>query len=76
MISSGNAASMERGGSQLAGQSLGSLQHGPPSLTERLEGQKVQLEQQLANVNAALRAIKSSPEIETAVNAIARVGHF
>lgn len=44
------------------------------SFTKRLLRRKGELEVQLANVNEALDALKNSPEVERAVNAITRIG--
>ena len=42
----------------------------PPSMTERLEAQRDSLKAQLERVEAALDAIRKSPDVEAAVNAI------
>lgn len=47
-----------------------------PSMTERLEAQQAQLKDQLEKVEAALAALKKSPDVAEAVNAISRLGGY
>lgn len=49
---------------------------GPMSMTERLEAQRDSLKAQLEKVEAALEAIRKSPDVEAAVNAISRLGGY
>jgi hypothetical protein len=46
----------------------------PPTLKQRLEMQKTQIEAQLGNVNAALGALDENPDVENVINALAKVG--
>ena len=47
-----------------------------PTLSDRLQGEKERLEQRLREVNEAIAALDSSPEVKAAVDAIAKLGHF
>ncbi|MFH2033769.1 MAG: hypothetical protein ABIJ26_03585 [Candidatus Margulisiibacteriota bacterium] len=44
-----------------------------PTLTERLQSQKAELERQLEKVNEALDSLKENPKLQTLFEAISRV---
>jgi len=48
----------------------------PTSTTERLKGEKERLEQRLEAVNEAIGALEANPEIQNAIDAISKLGHF
>ena len=48
----------------------------PTSTTDRLKGEKERLEQRLAAVNEAIEALARNPEIQNAIDAISKLGHF
>lgn len=48
----------------------------PTSTTDRLNNEKERLEQRLEAVNAAIEALESNPEIQNAIDAISKLGHF
>ena len=48
----------------------------PASTTDRLNGEKERLEQRLDAVNEALAALEANPEIQNAIDAISKLGHF
>jgi len=48
----------------------------PTSTTDRLRSEKDRLEQRLEQVNKAIEALESSPEIQRAIDAISKLGHF
>ena len=48
----------------------------PTSTTDRLQSEKERLEQRLAAVNEAIAALESNPEIQAAIDAISKLGHF
>lgn len=48
----------------------------PISTTDRLKGEKERLEQRLEAVNQAISALESNPEIQNAIDAISKLGHF
>ena len=48
----------------------------PTSTTDRLEGEKDRLEQRLKAVNEAITALESNPEIQNAIDALSKLGHF
>ncbi len=48
----------------------------PTSTTDRLKGEKERLEQRLDAVNEAITALEVNPEIQTAIDAISKLGHF
>lgn len=43
------------------------------TLTEQLEGRKIDLESRLKEINDALESLKKNPELENILNLIARV---
>ncbi len=45
-----------------------------PPLTVRLQGEKVRLEQRLADVNHALELLRANPSIAEALDAISKLG--
>ncbi len=48
----------------------------PISTTDRLSSEKERLEQRLEAVDAAISALESNPEIQNAIDAISKLGHF
>ena len=48
----------------------------PTSTTDRLKGEKERLEQRLDAVNEAISALEKNPEIQNAIDAISKLGHF
>ena len=48
----------------------------PTSTTDRLKGEKERLEQRLAAVDEAIGALEANPEIQNAIDAISKLGHF
>ena len=48
----------------------------PPTITERLRDQKKRLEIQLEQINEALAALDSNPEVARTVDAISKLGHL
>ncbi len=48
----------------------------PISTTDRLKGEKERLEQRLEAVNEAISALERNPEIQNAIDAISKLGHF
>jgi len=48
----------------------------PTSTTDRLNSEKERLEQRLVAVNEAIEALKRNPEIQNAIDAISKLGHF
>ena len=55
-------------------ESVGQLM--PTSTTDRLKGEKERLEQRLDAVNEAIAALEANPEIQNAIDAISKLGHF
>jgi hypothetical protein len=53
-----------------------SMEIRPQSLRERLEYQKQRLESNLADVNGAIEALDSNPEILKALEAVQKVSHL
>jgi CRP-like cAMP-binding protein len=47
-----------------------------PTLSERLQHRREDLEHQLKQTQEAIEALESSPEVQRAVDAIAKLGHF
>ncbi len=47
----------------------------PPSLMENLEYQKKKLETELANVNAAIEALESHPEVLGVIEKLSKLGY-
>jgi len=47
-----------------------------PTISEKLQMEKDRLESRLKEVNEAIEALDATPEVKTAVNAIAKLGHF
>lgn len=52
---------------------VGSCVPSKVSVTERLEGQKKELEARLERINKALEALKKNPEVAEVVNTISRI---
>ena len=48
----------------------------PTSTTDRLQSEKERLEQRLNQVNQAIAALEQNPEIQNAIDAISKLGHF
>jgi len=48
----------------------------PTSTTDRLKVEKNHLEQRLNAVNEAIEALEKNPEIQAAIDAISKLGHF
>jgi len=48
----------------------------PTSTTDRLNSEKERLEQRLEAVNEAISALERNPEIQNAIDAISKLGHF
>ena len=48
----------------------------PTSTTDRLNSEKERLEQRLVAVNEAIEALERNPEIQNAIDAISKLGHF
>ena len=48
----------------------------PISTTDRLKGEKERLERRLTAVNEAIVALEANPEIQAAIDAISKLGHF
>ena len=46
------------------------------STTDRLKGEKERLEQRLDAVNEAIAALEHNPQIQNAIDAISKLGHF
>ena len=63
-------------GNDLVERSVGAIDSAPPTVSERLQREKKNLEERLANVNKAIDALDSSPEIAEAVDALSKLGHF
>ena len=47
-----------------------------PSYSEALKGRRDELVKQLAEVNEAIDAIESNPEVKRTLDAVLRVGHI
>ena len=48
----------------------------PQTMTDRLRTMKKDLEDKLEQVNEALAALESNPEVARTVDAISKLGHF
>ena len=48
----------------------------PTSTTDRLKSEKERLEQRLEAVDHAIATLEANPEIQNALDAISKLGHF
>ena len=62
---------LNEGGGVECGQTPAKLVN--PTLTESLQSRKVRLEEELAQLNEALAALKANPEIENLLNLIQKI---
>ena len=53
------------------GGSMGSISR--PTITQRLSGEKENLEKRLNEINTALELLKKNPEFESCINALGRI---
>ena len=54
---------------------MGGDSRNPPVLI-RLKGQKEELESRLADLNSAIKALESNPEVYGVLEALNRLGHY
>lgn len=48
----------------------------PVSTTDRLKSEEERLEKRLGEVREAITALEANPEIQAAIDAISKLGHF